>query len=73
MVENGNDIVGVSLGCEFDEAEALVLAVHAVDGHVEGAHSAVVVHELGEELLGDIFVDVSDVDGGFLVLFPVGC
>lgn len=71
-VEDGDDIVGVVLGCELDEAEALVLAVDAVDRHVDGAHAAVVVHELGEELLGDIFVDIADVDGRLLVLFPGG-
>ena len=69
-VEDGDDIIGVVFGCELDEAEALVLAVDAVDGHVDGAHAAVVVHELGEELLGDIFVNVTDVDGRLLVLLP---
>jgi hypothetical protein len=70
-VEYVDCIIGVLLGCEFDEAKALVLAVYAVDGHVESSHATMVVHELGEQLLGDIFVDVADVDGGFLVLFPV--
>jgi hypothetical protein len=69
-VEDVDDVLGVGLGRKLDEAEALVLAVDAVDGHVDGAHAAMVVHELGQELLRDIFVDVADVDGGFLVLFP---
>jgi hypothetical protein len=70
-VEYIDSVISVLLGCEFDEAKALVLAVYAVDGHVEGSDAAVVVHELGEQLLGNIFVDVADVDGGFLVLFPI--
>lgn len=72
-VENGDDVLGVALGRELDEAEALVLAVDAVDRHVDGAHAAVVVHELRQELLRHILVDIADVDGGFLVLFPAQC
>lgn len=69
-VEDGDDVFGVAFGRELDEAEALVFAVDAVDGHVDGAHAAKVVHELGQERLCDILVDVADVDGGFLVLLP---
>lgn len=69
-VEDGDDVFGVALGREFDETEALVLAVDAVDGHVDCADAAMVVHQLSQELLCDILVNVTDVDGGLLVLLP---
>jgi hypothetical protein len=55
---------------ELDEAEALVLAVHAVDGHVDIAHSSSVEHQLMEDAGCDALMKVSDVYGSFLVLFP---
>lgn len=71
VVHDLGRVVGLGLGVELDEAEALVLAVDAVDGHVDVAHAARVEHQLVEEPRRDALMEVADVDGGFLVLLPV--
>jgi len=64
-------IVGLFFGVELDEAEALVLAVDAVDGHVDVADAAGVEHQLVEDARGDALMEVANVDGRLLVLLPV--
>lgn len=70
VVHDLGGVVGLGLGVELDEAKALVLAVDAVDGHVDVAHAAGVEHQLVEDAGGDALMEVSDVDGSLLVLFP---
>lgn len=70
VVHDLGGVVGLGLGVELDEAKALVLAVDAVDGHVDISYAAGVEHQLVEEAGRDALMEVSDVDGGFLVLFP---
>jgi hypothetical protein len=70
VVHNLRRIVCLGLGVEFDEAEALVLAVYAVDGHVDVPYTAGVEHQLVEEAGRDALMEVSHVDGGFLILLP---
>lgn len=71
LVHDFGGIVGVLFADELDEAEALVCLGDAVFGQVDVDDAAGLEHEFPYELVGDALVEVADVDGGFLVLFPV--
>jgi hypothetical protein len=73
IVHNLGRIVGLGLGVELDEAKALVLAVDAIDGHVDIAHATGIEHQLMENAGRDALMEVTDVDGRLLVLLPVVC
>ena len=70
VVHDLGRVVGLGLGVELDEAKALVLAVDAVDGHVDVSHAAGVEHQLVQDAGRDALMEVAHVHGGFLVLFP---
>ena len=73
VVHNLGRIVGLGLGMELDEAEALVLAVDAIDGHVDIAHATGIEHQLVENAGRDALMEVAHIDGRLLVLLPVAC
>lgn len=73
VVHDLGRIVGLFLGMVFDEAEALMLAVDTIDGHVDITHAASVEHQLMENAGRDALMEVTAIDRGFLVLFPGGC
>jgi hypothetical protein len=45
----------------------------AILGEVYMCDAPGLEHELPDELVGHALIEVTDVDGGFLVLFPVVC
>lgn len=56
---------------ELDKSETLVLAVDAIHGHVDIAHAASIKHKLVQYTRSYALMEVTHIDGGFLVLFPV--
>lgn len=70
-VEDLGGVVGTLRGIELDETVALVGARDTIHGHVDIVHGAHLGHELPEIGLADALVEVADVDGRVLVLFPV--
>lgn len=70
-VEDLGGVFGRAGRVELDEAVALVCLRHAILWHVHLTYRAYLGHELREQLLGEALVDVADVDGSILILFPV--
>lgn len=70
IVQNLGGVVGFGFCVEFNKAETLVLAVDAIDWHVNVSHTTGVEHQLVEDTGCNALMEVSDIYGGFLVLLP---
>lgn len=70
-VHDVGGVLGVGGRAELDEAEALVRLRDAVARHVDVLDRAHLQHHFVYHVRGRALVNVADVDGGVLVLFPV--
>lgn len=70
-VEDFGGVVGALGGIELDETVALMHARHSIHGHVDVVDGAHLRHELPEVGLADALIEIADVHGRVLVLFPI--
>jgi hypothetical protein len=70
IVHDLGRVICLCFRVEFYKAKPLMLAVDAIDGHVDVSYSASVEHQLMENAGRDTLMEVTDVDGCFFVLFP---
>lgn len=71
-VHHVGGVLGVGGRTELDEAEALVRLGDAVARHVDVVDGAHLEHDFVDHCRSCALVDVADVDGRLLVLFPGG-
>jgi hypothetical protein len=71
LVHDFGSIVGIFLANKLDKTKALVSLGNAIFGKVDVDNATGLQHQFPDQLVGHALVEVADVDGGLLVLFPV--
>jgi hypothetical protein len=70
LIHDLGRVLGIFLADELDKAVPLMCLRDSVFGEMHIDYASNLKHEFPDKSVGDAFVEVADVHGGFFVLLP---